>query len=111
MAREQWLDPWGKAFYTHSTPVRQAIRDKNPGRTLEAIDEHLPAMIAIRDEVASLPVPNGFRPGLFKTVFNLAIGIKPKDLLEIEREAQLKVFGEQIGDAQRELRRLEAKRR
>lgn len=111
MAREEWLDPWSDQFHTHSQPIREAIKSKDPQQSLQAIHEHLPEMIAIRDEVASLPIPNGFQPGLFGQLMNLITGTRNSELLDAGRRGTLQAWDEAIGDYRRELRRLETVRR
>src|SRR5262245_21928371 len=111
MAKERWLDPWRDTFYAHSGTVRDTIKMKDPQKTLQVIQEHLPVMISIRNEVASLPLPSGFGPGLFGTLWHFIVRIKNSELLEIERDVALKNWDESIGTYQRELRRLESGRR
>lgn len=63
-AKEKWLDPWSDAYHAHQRPLREATETKDYQKTLQALHEHLPEMIAIRDEVATLPLPQ-VRSGMF----------------------------------------------
>lgn len=108
MSKDKWLDPWSEAYYAHQRPLRKATETKDSQKTLQAIHEHLPEMIAIRDEVATLSLPY-VRSGLFGMLWDQITGIKPSDRLEIEREVTLKAWSESIGQYQRELRKLESK--
>jgi len=108
--KEHWLDPWSKAFFAHNHLIREAMKTKDPQTTHRAIQEHLPEMIAIRDEIVPLPVPDGFRPGLFGTIWNLILVIKNSEVIEAQRDGTLKVLNETIGGCQRDVRRLESGR-
>ncbi len=109
--KEEWLDPWSEEFFAHQRPIREATQTKDPQKTLQAIHEHLPKMIATRDEVAALPLPNGFQPGLFGTIRNLILGMKNSELLEAQRKGTLQAWNETIGGVQRDVKRLESGRR
>ena len=96
MAKEQWLDPWCEQFYTHTRPIQKQEKRRIRRRPSKPFKSTFRRSYA-RNEVAALPYPYGFGPGLFKSLFNLCLGIKKEDLLEIERSATIKVWIKPLG--------------
>lgn len=108
---EEWLKPWNDAFFAHNQLIREARKTKDTQKILQAIDENLPQMIAIRNEVHGLPLPGGYEPKLFGMIGNFITGVKTDQRLEIHREVALESYNEVIRDSQRELRKFAPTRR
>jgi hypothetical protein len=108
---EEWLKPWQDEYYSHARPLREALKGRDKELALQAIHEHLPTMIVVRDEVAGLPIPDGYGYGLLKMLYNMAVGIKTEEVLAIQQQVTLEAWNKNIGEAQRELKKLETARR
>jgi hypothetical protein len=108
---DEWLQPWRDGYQSHQQPVRLAFESKDSQKAIQAYEEHMPNMISIRNEVAQLEIPSYWPASTFTKLKNMAFGIKDREMLKIQQDTVVKVWGETIYDYQRKYEKLMKKQR